>query len=162
LALSMSKFLTFEATYRASNIWVYSRLYLDISRSFKWKESFIFRYFKVFQVSHIFTCGLSDLLLLAVGSLVILCKNICHTIYFCNSTIIVQVRYIIIETKEATRIGYNGFLFPHSYSGDDLDATHLGLHLRCFCICCWIFFNKLMVHIIMCLIEFSTPLYPRL
>jgi hypothetical protein len=48
-----------------------SRLYLDISRSFKWKESFIFRYFKVFQVSQIFTCGLSDLLLLAVGSLVV-------------------------------------------------------------------------------------------
>ena len=39
-----------------------SRLYLDISRSFKWKESFIFRYFKVFQLSHMFTCGLSDLL----------------------------------------------------------------------------------------------------
>ena len=32
--------------------------------------------------------------------------------------IIVQVRYIIIETKEVVRIGYNGFLFPHSYSGD--------------------------------------------
>jgi hypothetical protein len=46
-------------------------LYLDISRSFKWKESLIFRYFKVFQVSQIFTCGLSDLLLLAVGSLVV-------------------------------------------------------------------------------------------
>jgi hypothetical protein len=28
-----------------------SRLYLDISRSFKWKESFIFRYFKVFQAT---------------------------------------------------------------------------------------------------------------
>ena len=39
-----------------------SRLYLDISRSFKWIESFIFRYFKVFQVSQMFTCGLSDLL----------------------------------------------------------------------------------------------------
>ena len=48
-----------------------SRLYLDISRSFKTKESFIFRYFKVFQVSQVFTCGLSDLLLLAVGSLVV-------------------------------------------------------------------------------------------
>ena len=33
--------------------------------------SFIFRYFKVFQVSQIFTCGLSDLLLLAVGSLIV-------------------------------------------------------------------------------------------
>jgi hypothetical protein len=26
------------------------------------------------------------------------------------------VRYSTIETKEAARIGYNGFLFPHSYS----------------------------------------------
>jgi hypothetical protein len=65
-----------------------SRLYLDISRSFKWKESFIFRYFKW-----------------------------------------KEVRYIIIETKEFARIGYNGFLFLHSYSGDGLGATHLGLHL---------------------------------
>jgi hypothetical protein len=48
-----------------------SHLYLDISRSFTWKESFIFRYFKVFQVSQMFTCGLSDLLLVAVGSLVV-------------------------------------------------------------------------------------------
>ena len=30
---------------------------------------------------------------------------------FCNNTIIVQVRYIIIETKEFARIAYNGFLF---------------------------------------------------
>jgi hypothetical protein len=48
-----------------------SRLYLDISRSFKWIEAFIFRYFKVFQLSQIFTCGLSDLLLLAIVSLVV-------------------------------------------------------------------------------------------
>jgi hypothetical protein len=44
----------------------------------------------------------------------------CHTICFFNNNIIVQVRYIIIETKEVARIGYNGFLFPHSYSGDGL------------------------------------------
>jgi hypothetical protein len=50
-----------------------SRLHLDISRYFKWKISFIFRYFNVFQVSQMFTCGLSDLLLLAVGSLVVFC-----------------------------------------------------------------------------------------
>ena len=31
--------------------------------------------------------------------------------------IIVQVRYITIEIKEVSRIGYNGFLFPHDYSG---------------------------------------------
>jgi hypothetical protein len=48
-----------------------SRLYLGIWRSFKWKESFIFRYFKVFQMSQMFTCGLSDLLLLVVGSIVV-------------------------------------------------------------------------------------------
>ena len=48
-----------------------SCLYLDSSRSFKWKGSFICRYFKVFQVFQMFTCGLSDLLLLAVGSLVV-------------------------------------------------------------------------------------------
>ena len=48
-----------------------SRLYLDISGSFKWIESFIFRYFKVFQLSQMFTCGLSGSLLLAVGSLVV-------------------------------------------------------------------------------------------
>ena len=43
-----------------------SRLYIDISKCFKWKESFNFRYFKIFQVSQMFTCGLSDLLLLPV------------------------------------------------------------------------------------------------
>jgi hypothetical protein len=42
---------------------------------------------------------------------------------------IVQFRYIIIKAKEFARIGYNGFLFPHSYSVDGLGATHLGLHL---------------------------------
>ena len=47
----------------------------------------------------------------------------CHTIYFFNNTIIVQVRYIIIETKEFARIGYNGFLFPHEYSGEALSIV---------------------------------------
>jgi hypothetical protein len=40
-------------------------------RPTSFRFSFIFRYFKVFQVSQIFTCGLSDWLLLAVGSLVV-------------------------------------------------------------------------------------------
>jgi hypothetical protein len=40
-------------------------------RSTSFRYSFIFRYFKVFQVSEIFICGLSDLLLLAVGSFVV-------------------------------------------------------------------------------------------
>ena len=37
--------------------------------------------------------------------------------------IIVQVRYITIEIKEVSRIGYNAFLFPQSYSGEGLGAT---------------------------------------
>jgi hypothetical protein len=52
-----------------------------------------------------------------------------YHLFFSNNTIIVQVRYIIIETKEVARIGYNGFLFPHEYSGNGIGATHLGLHL---------------------------------
>jgi hypothetical protein len=40
-------------------------------RSASFRFSFIFRYFKVFKVSQIFTCGLSDLLFIAVGSLVV-------------------------------------------------------------------------------------------
>jgi hypothetical protein len=43
----------------------------NLYRSTSFRFSFILRYFKVFQVSQIFTCGLSDLLLLAVGSLVV-------------------------------------------------------------------------------------------
>jgi hypothetical protein len=58
-----------------------SRLYLHISRSFKWKEPFIFRYCKVFQVSQVFTCGLSDLLLLAVGSLVVFVLPALQTVW---------------------------------------------------------------------------------
>jgi hypothetical protein len=38
------------------------------------------------------------------------------------------LQHIIIETKEVALIGYNVF-FSHSYSGDGLGATHLGLHL---------------------------------
>ena len=36
--------------------------------------------------------------------------------YFINYNIILQLRYITIETKEVARIEYNMFLFPHSYS----------------------------------------------
>jgi hypothetical protein len=54
--------------------------------------------------------------------------NVIPFVFF-NNTIIVQVRYIIIEAKEVARNGYNGFLFPHSYSGDGLGAMHLDLHL---------------------------------
>jgi hypothetical protein len=38
----------------------------------------------------------------------------------------VCIGYSTIETKEAARIGYNGFLFPHSYSGDGLGAARIG------------------------------------
>jgi hypothetical protein len=78
-------------------------------------------------VSQIFTSGLSDLLLLAVGSLVVFVLR--EYILKVHNTIIVQVRYIIIETKECARIGYYGILFPHSYSGDGLGTTHLSLNL---------------------------------
>ena len=33
--------------------------------------------------------------------------------YYCTS-----IGYSTIETKEAARIGYNGFLFQHEYSGE--------------------------------------------
>ena len=32
------------------------------------------------------------------------------------------IRYTTIDTKEADRIGYSGFLFPHSYSGEGRGA----------------------------------------
>ena len=32
--------------------------------------------------------------------------------------LITCIRYSTIETKEAARIGYNGFLFQHEYSGE--------------------------------------------
>jgi hypothetical protein len=34
----------------------------------------------------------------------------------------IGIRYNTIETKEAARIGYNGFHFPHEYSGEDRGA----------------------------------------
>ena len=58
-------------------------------------------------------------------------KNICHIIYFCNNTIIVQVRYIIIETKEFARIWYNGFLIPHEYSGEGFYAPRTSPEYSC-------------------------------
>jgi hypothetical protein len=51
-----------------SGIW-YSSVSRERHSCFRF--SFIFRYFKVLQVSQMFTYGLSDLLLLAVGSLVV-------------------------------------------------------------------------------------------
>jgi hypothetical protein len=30
----------------------------------------------------------------------------------------ISIGYSTIETKEVARIGYNGFLFPHEYSGE--------------------------------------------
>ena len=45
--------------------------------------------------------------------------------YICSTTLLLYK----LETNEFYRIRYNGILFPHSYSGDGLGATHLGLHL---------------------------------
>jgi hypothetical protein len=33
------------------------------------------------------------------------------------------IGYSTIETQEVDRIGYNGFLFPHEYSGEGRGAT---------------------------------------
>ena len=52
-------------------------------------------------------------------------------LYLINyNIIIVQVRYITIETKEVAHIGYNRFTFPHySYSlGEGIGARHLSSH----------------------------------
>jgi hypothetical protein len=35
---------------------------------------------------------------------------------------LISIGYSTIETKEAARIGYNGFLFPHEYSGEGRGA----------------------------------------
>jgi hypothetical protein len=40
-----------------------------------------------------------------------------NEIYFFVSYLI-SIRYSTIETKEVARFGYNGFLFPHEYSGE--------------------------------------------
>jgi hypothetical protein len=40
----------------------------NMGRFFCFNNTVFYTYFKVFQVSQVFTCGLSDLLLLAVGS----------------------------------------------------------------------------------------------
>ena len=39
------------------------------------------------------------------------------------------IGYSTIETKEAARIGYNGSLFSHEYSGEGRGAEHQGRHL---------------------------------
>ena len=46
---------------------------------------------------------------------------------FINNTIIVQVRYSTIETKEATRIGYNGFFTP-SHMSNQVKAEVRSMH----------------------------------
>jgi hypothetical protein len=52
--------------------------------------------------------------------------------YFINyKIIIILVRYITIETKEVACIGYNGFLFLHSYSVEGIGAMHLTSAFTC-------------------------------
>ena len=38
------------------------------------------------------------------------------------------IRYSTIETKEAIRIGYNGFLFQHEYSGEGRGVGGILVH----------------------------------
>ena len=53
-------------------------------------------------------------------------KEISYHLFY--NIIIVQVQYITIVTKDVVSIGYNRFLFLHSYSGEGLGTTHLCLH----------------------------------
>ena len=50
--------------------------------------------------------------------------------FFFLNTVIVEVKYITIEIKEAARIGYSVFICSHSLSGEGLGDSHLGIHLR--------------------------------
>ena len=84
---------------------------------FQVKESLIFRYVKVFQVSQMFTCGLPDLLLLAVGSLVVfvLREYILKVhIYYARSEILVScLAYGIF--KQIVDIFFNKAYYQESY-----------------------------------------------
>jgi hypothetical protein len=51
-----------------------------------------------------------------------------HFLFY--NTVIVEVKYITIEIKEAARIGYSGFICSHSLSGKGLGDSNLGIHLR--------------------------------
>ena len=104
--------------------------YLNINDSFHLKDLEISKYKRVSKGRWpIKICILFLLIVVLFGFLNIKSVKIYAKPYIFATTLIVQVRYIIIETKEFARIGYNGFLFPHSYSGDGLGATHLCLHL---------------------------------
>ena len=43
---------------------------------------------------------------------------------------LLNITYSAIETKEVARIGYNGFLFPHEYSGEGRGAYITGFFFR--------------------------------
>ena len=99
---------------------------VDISRSFKSKELFIFRYFKVFQLSQMFTRGLSDLLLLAVGSLVVFVLRECilkvhilvsseHKLCQIWNTCIVSCIYWSIAFLNKLLIFFNKAYYQESY-----------------------------------------------
>jgi hypothetical protein len=62
--------------------------------------------------------------------------NKCHTICFCNDTIIVQFGYIAIETQEAACFGHTIFLFAHlvlhlSYQAENEPAMSNTCHFLC-------------------------------
>ena len=73
------------------SILVYILIFQGLSSE---KESFIFRYFKDFQLSQMFTCGLFDLLLLAVGSLVVFVLRE----YILKVHILVSSEHILCQT----------------------------------------------------------------
>ena len=45
--------------------------------------------------------------------------------------VVISIGYSTIETKEADCIGYNGFLFPHEYSGEGRGFVSIIMYLTC-------------------------------
>jgi hypothetical protein len=102
------------------SILVYILIFQGLSSE---KESFIFRYFKDFQLSQMFTCGLFDLLLLAVGSLVVFVLRE----YILKVHILVSSEHILCQTwntciywsiaffKQIVDIFFNKAYYQESY-----------------------------------------------
>jgi hypothetical protein len=72
-----------------------------------------------------------------VSNIGYLCSRTCYTsslfifFFFLTSYCLILLifsckRYSTVVTKEAARIGNNGFLFPHEYSGESHGGTQAG------------------------------------
>jgi hypothetical protein len=77
---------------------------------------------KIYAIPFIFS---TTLLLYKLDTLLLFGLSLCKIV---RSSVILllpllNITYSAIETKEVARIGYNGILFPHLYSGDGLGAT---------------------------------------